>query len=436
MPFSRRFAGLVLLGVIPVALAALIHGALNAFIVYNIILFLLLIQDYIITPKPKELEITRVCEEKFSLGAENEVRISVRNTSSRLLKLDIKDEIPSYFREVKPALRLQAVPYESSVTSYFVMPEKRGEYTFGNVHVKYNGVLGLCSKSGKFDLTKNYKVYPNIKDLRKYTLSALKKSQLLMGVKKVKSFGIGNEFESLREYSEGDDYRKINWSATARADKLIVNTYEPEKNQQVFILLDASRVMNSEINYIKKLDYSINSAFLLADFALKKGDNVGLLVFDNTVKRFVKPRKGMAQFQLIAENLYNVEENFVTADYNNALVYLNQNHKRRSLLCIFTELFNAEEALHLASALKSVARQHIPLIITVTDPRIEEKVNGSIREFEDVFTKAASIKLLEEREKIRNIFSQARIACLEVAPDKLSIEVLNRYLQMKAMLQI
>jgi len=291
-------------------------------------------------------------------------------------------------------------------------------------------------KRGTYNLENSYKVYPNLKDLSKYGLAAIKKSQLIQGVKKNKSFGTGTEFESLREYSEGDDYRKINWMATARANKLIVNTYEHERNQQVMIMLDSSRVMNSEINYIKKLDYSINAAFLLADVAIKKGDNAGVMVFDNTVKRFIKPGKGMGQFQLIAENLYNVQENFVSADYNAALTYLNQNQKRRSLLCIFTELFNADEAFQLAQALKNLARHHIPLVITIKDMRLYEYAEGDAKDSKDIFKKIAAMKMISEREKIKKIFNDSAIAVVDVPPDKLSIEVVNKYLSMKTMMQI
>ncbi len=436
MPFSKRFALLVLCGVVPILLGSLIGGALNAFILYNIILVILLLQDFFLTPGPKKLEVSRVCEEKFSLGADNQVAIRVRNNSGSLLELAFRDEIPSYFKLRSDDFHIKALPHQETLGSYTVLPEKRGEFAFGKVHIRYNGVLGLCSRSGSYDLTRNYKVYPNIKDLRRYTLAALKKSQLINGVKKVKTFGIGTEFESLREYMEDDDYRKVNWNATARSHKLIVNTYEPERNQQIFVMLDASRVMNSEINFIKKLDYAVNSAFLLTDFAIRKGDNVGLMVFDSEVKRFVRPGKGMAHFQLIAENLYNVEENFVSADYKGSLIYLNQNHKRRSLLCIFTELFNSDEAIYLVSALKSLARNHIPLVITIKDTRIEEMMDKGVKEVEDTFLKASAIKLLEERDRIKRIFSESGIAAIDVPPDKLSVEVLNRYLTMKSMMQI
>lgn len=436
MPFSKTFSGLLVLGIIPIILGAFIGWAFYFFLLYNILLFVLLAVDHILTPGTKELEVTRLSENKLSLGTDNEILISIRNNSNYMLSVEVFDEVPVYINVKQRIVKIKAVPHQECHGGYFVVPEKRGEFGFGKIHLRYKGVLKFCTKAGKFNLEQNYKVYPNLKDLRKYSFAALKKSQMIHGMKKTRTYGIGTEFESLKEYAEGDEYRKVNWMATARANKLIVNTYEPERNQQIYIMLDSSRVMNSEIEYIKKLDYAINSAFLLAEIAGKKGDNIGLLVFDSEVKRFVKPGKGMVQFQIIAENLYNVEENFVTADYNNALMYLNVNQQRRSLLCIFTELFNASEAIALVKALRSTAKNHLPLVITIKDMRLYELANTDIKDSKDVFLKGAAMKHIEEREKIQRIFFESGIACLDVPPDKLSMEVVNKYLTMKSMMRI
>lgn len=436
MPFSKTFALLVFAGIIPIIAGTFTGGLIYIFLFYNILLIILLTVDLILTPGPKLLEVSRECDEKFSLGADNEVYLRFRNNSRHFLNVELVDEVPAYFSIKNHVVKINSVPNDEIAGKYIVNPQKRGEFTFGSVHIRYKGLLKLCSKKARFDISNNYKVYPNLKDLRRYSLAALKKSQLIQGVRKTKGFAMGTEFESLREYSEGDDYRKINWMATSRTNKIIVNSYEPEKNQQIFIMVDSSRVMNSEIEYIKKLDYAINSSFLLADFVIKKGDNAGLLVFDSKVRRFIKPGKGMAHFQLIAENLYNVEENFVTADYQGALLYLNENHKRRSLICIFTELFNKDEALALVVALKGAARNHIPLVITIKDLRIYEMMKADLKEQNDVYLKSAAIKMVEEREKIKKVFVEAGIALIDIEPDKLSIEVMNKYLMMKSSLQI
>lgn len=432
MPFSKRFSLLVALGTVPILIGIISKTEFYVFIIYNLMLAVFLIVDYIITPGKKDIEVERICDNKLSMGGENRIIISIRNNSDYPLNITALDEIPTYMRFKEEVVKVRVLPHSESEGRYVVVPEKRGEFIFGKVHIKYNGVLKLCSKKYQYDVTKSYKVYPNLRDLSKYGFRILNKNHMIQGIKKVKGYRGGTEFESLREYNEGDDYRKINWPATARANKLIVNTFEPEKNQQIMIMLDSSRVMNSEIEHIKKLDYSVNASFLLADVAIRKGDNVGVMVFDSSVKRYVKPGKGSGQFQLIAENLYNVEENFVTADYKGALNYLNQNQKRRCLLCIFTELFNVQEAISLSTALKSMARHHVPLVITIKDMRLYETADMVPKNSENIYLKAASLRLTEEREKIQKVFHDSGIGVIDVPPDKLSVETVNKYLQMKA----
>ncbi|HOV26627.1 MAG TPA: DUF58 domain-containing protein [Pseudobacteroides sp.] len=436
MPFSKTFAGLIILGIVPIILGAFFGMSLHVFILYNLILSGLLIVDFIITPGADSLDVKRECDRKLSMGSENIIKILIRNNSSHILNIEARDEVPCYMDVIGGTLNIKSMPHYENSGSYKVIPQKRGEYTFGDISIRYRGVLKLCMKYGSFDTKEDLKVYPNLKDLKRYSFASLRKNLILIGNKKMKTYGMGTEFESLREYSEGDDYRKVNWMATARSSKLIVNNYEPERNQQVYILLDSSRVMNTEINYIKKLDYAINSAFLLAEIAGKKGDNIGLMVFDKDVKRFVKSGKGMTHFSIMAENLYNVEENFVTADYDNALFYFCKRQRRRSLLCIFTDLFNSQEALSLVKALKTVGRNHVPLVITIKDMRVYEMADNKINTVADIYDKCAALKEVDEREKIQKIFESAGIASIDVPPDKLSMEVVNKYLNIKAMMQL
>ena len=436
MPINKNLVILIFLGIIPIIIGDFLNMTLLFFVAYNGLLIILFVIDYIITPGINSIEVKRICENKFSLGVDNSVILSVRNKSKYILNVEMIDDVPLYFKYKKEVVNVRVLPFNESSGEYYVFPIKRGEYTFGNVHARYNGLLKLCIKKKICDLKEKFKVYPNIKDLRKYTLAAIKKNQLIHGSKKTRNFGIGTEFENLRDYNTDDEYRKINWMATARLNKLIVNTYEPERNQQIFIMLDSSRVMNSEINNVKKLDYAINSAFVLAEFIIKKNDNVGLLVFDSNVRRFVKPGKGMNQFRILAENLYNVEENIVSADYKKALTYLNSQHKRRSLLCIFTDLFNVEDASSLVNSLKTISKRHIPLVISIKDMRLYKIASDVAKGENNIFLKASAMKIIEEREKIKRIFLNTGIASIDIPPDKLSIEALNKYISMKATMKI
>ncbi len=431
MSFSRLFAFLFLLGIIPVLIGSLIGIGLYILIGYNLILFVMYFVDAKITPWPSSFEFERECDEKLSLGIDNEVIIKIRNNSDYHIYMEIRDDIPDYFKVDRHLLEIDIEPHFDNRVLYNVIPIKRGNYLFGDVHFRYPGVLKLCRKQGVSNLKNEYKVYPNLKDLRKYTLKSIKKINQIQGNKNIRKYGIGTEFESLKEYVEGDDYKKINWTSTARQNKIIVNSYEPEKNQNVFVIIDTSRVMNTEIDNIKKLDYSINSAFTLTQLALENGDNVGLMVFDNEVKRFVKPGKGIGHFQIIAENLYDIHESFVTSNYEESLKYLNNFQKRRSLLCIFTEPLNSEETISLAKKLKTFAKRHLPIVIAVKDSKINYIANKKVSNSYDVYNKSAALKLVEEREKMINIYKQYGIIYIDTEPDKLSIEVLNSYLNIK-----
>lgn len=443
MPIGKRFIYSILFGTLLILVGYLFNISVEVFIAYNLILFSVFVLDLLITPSKNDFEVNRICEEKFSLGCENKVSIKVRNNSRHKVNLILKDDIPNFFiyKIVKEnefildenrILENTVMPNEEGVFEYFLIPEKRGEFKFGNINIKFSGVIGLCQKQFKFDSSFIYKVYPNLKDLSKHTLANVKKNLILSGNKKIKSFYGGNEFESLSEYSYGDDFRKINWTATARNNRLIVNLYQPEKNQDVYIMVDCSRGMNSEINYIKKLDYSLNASTLLADLVLKNDDRIGLLVFDNKIRKFVKAGKGIGQFNLLIENMYNVSENLVSSSYWDAFLYFNKNQHKRSLICLFTQLDNVEETKHLLKSIKAYLNNHKILIISIKDLRIYESLDKPLNNEEDIYIKSSSIKLIDEERKIENLLRHSGVELINIPPDKLSLEVVNQYLIMKA----
>ncbi|MEN8906439.1 MAG: DUF58 domain-containing protein [Clostridiales bacterium] len=433
MYISKYFILLILFGLIPISISILFDMFLVVFILYNLLLVLLFLIDLLITPGKNYFELERICDEKFSLGAKNYIAISIRNNSKYNLNFEATDEIPVHFKVYNRFLNIFVTANNTNMSKYNIIPQKRGEFTFGKIDIRYIGLLKLCIRSFKFDKTCNYKVYPNLRDLSTVDFITLKKISLIEGSKKNRAYLAGTEFESLREYAEGDDYKKLNWIASAKYNTLIVNNYEPEKNQNVYILLDSSRVMNSEINYIKKLDYAINASLLLADFVIKKGDKTGLLVFDSKIRKYVHSGKGKGHFQLFADNLYNVHENMVSADYKNAFLFLSKKETRQGLICIFTEIYNKEEAQNLTKVLKLFSKKHTCLIITIRDKRIYEIANSSLEENNNLYHKTAASKIINERENAIKIFNNSGITCIDVPPDKLSVEIVNKYLSVKQM---
>lgn len=431
MPINKRLYKLALCGAVIILLAGLAGFAELAFVLVNLILLSLWLYDMIVTPSVKNFEVSRALEVKLSLAVVNDVVITVRNKSNYGLEVYVTDDVPRFFNHTLP-LEKKYIPAHGEMTyEYSVTPLKRGEFFFPAIHIQYRGLLGLCFKKKKFETFEHYKVYPNMKALSDYRISSLNRNMFMQGLKKTRTASSGGDFDSLREYTVGDDFRRINWSATARKGDLIMNTYTPEKNQHVAVMLDCSRVMNSEINGIKKLDYSINSAFLLADYVIRGGDNIGLMVFDSEVRRYLNPAKGPAQFDAIADNLYNIEANELSASYDEVIKAYAVKQKRRSLIFIFTELFNSEEAIRFSQAVRKNLSKHMVFTITINDPRIAELAELKPQNKKDIYVKAAAVKINDERKKIRAVLTSAGILNTDISPDKLSLEVVGRYIDIK-----
>jgi uncharacterized protein (DUF58 family) len=194
--------------------------------------------------------------------------------------MELKDEVPEFHFKTENKIMSGVVsPREKKDFSYVVVPMKRGSYTFKNLHIRYKGRLRLCMRIYKVDLSKEYKVYPNLKNLRKYRMTICNNRLFKQGQKTLRLLGRGTAFESLREYVPGDDYRKINWKATARSSKPIVNQYEPEKNQHVYMFIDTGRPMSYTIRGYRKLDMVVNTSLVLSDIINQNGDKSALLLF-------------------------------------------------------------------------------------------------------------------------------------------------------------
>ena len=431
MTVTKRLIYISLFGGVFVLIAGLASWAFAVivFLLLNLLLIGLVVADHVQTPKPSVFEVKREMNTKLSLGAVNNVEIVVRNNSATPLKVWVTDSVPMHFEHTLPIESKWIPAYGQEVFNYQVTPLKRGEVYFEYIYLRYTGIYGFIQKQMKIKQDEGYKVYPNMKALTEYRMSTLNRNMFMHGIKRVRRNVEGGEFDSLREYAQGDPYNMINWAATARRNELIVNTYTPEKNQYIFIMLDSSRVMNSEYKNIKKLDYAINSAFLLTDYCTNGGDNVGLMVFDSKVRRYVSPRKN--NFDAIASNLYNVEYTETAADYDTAIKTFAMKQRRRSLVFIFTELFNADEALRLSNAVKAHLSNHLVYTITIKDPRIDEFDSLVPKNIDDIYLKSAGVKLVSERDKIREVLRKTGIMSSDVEPDKLSLEAVSRYLDIK-----
>lgn len=432
MTITKRFIILIGLGIILTFISYFFGLALTTFILYNIICFSLLVVDYMISPYPDSLEIERLDGEKLSLFEKEKIRISIYNKSDKKLYIEIRDEIPDFHFEIqnKPEGKY-IVSHEKEIFEYQVIPKKRGAFNFGKIHIRYDGHLKLCRKQFGSNTEKEYKVYPNLKDLRKHRLAAYNSLIYKDGRKRLRILGQGTEFESLREYVSGDEYRKINWNATARENKPIINQYEPEKNQHVYVMIDTGRPMSYSIRGHSKLDIAINTGLLLCDIVNQNGDQSGLMAFNTDIEAFIPPGKGSGHRNRLMETLYHVEHSKATSNYEEAFYFFKGKERRRSLICLFTDFDTIEEAEDMLRVLPAVTKNNIVIIVLINDEKLENMASMTVKREEDAYIKSVAIETLKDRKKLISILNTKGIMCIECKPEKITADVINKYIYVK-----
>ncbi|MCL2286033.1 MAG: DUF58 domain-containing protein [Firmicutes bacterium] len=404
------------------------HGFI--FLFWNLLIMGLLVLDVFITPSPKHLIVRRADELKLYFKTENTVTFYVKNTYRQGLKIEGKDERLRHFNVVGQDMSHFIEPGKEQVFSYKVIPAKRGSFGSNKVYLRYAGLMGLCKKYVTVPCPATYKVYPNVKDLSKYRLMMQKSRLLPTGDKSLRQYGAGLDFESLRTYVEGDDYRKINWAATARENKLMVNQYQIERDQPVYILLDIGRPMSYTVNGFKKLDYSINAALILSDIVNQQGDKAGLMVFDSKVQAHISPGQGALHRNTLMETLYNVADNRQTADYEGAFRTLCEQQKRRSLVFIFTDFEILEEAEDLIAHIAILKRRHIPIVVFMENESLTAMADApDSAKIYDKMLKLTAQEFHNERRQIIRKLNMMGIPSVESTAEQFTVSAVNRYLQ-------
>jgi uncharacterized protein (DUF58 family) len=429
---TKRFIYLLCGGLLFLILALVLKNSFTVFIIYNLICAALLIIDYFISIDDGDLSVQRIGTNKLSIYDTDKICIQIFNKSNYKLHVEIIDEIPDFhFKTENRIMRGTVMPLKKKDFNYVIYPTKRGAFNFENVHVKCEGRLMLCTKIIKVALHKEYKVYPNMKNLRKYKLNMCNNRSFKQGQKNMKMLGKGTSFESLREYVTGDDYRKINWKATARGNKPILNQYEPEKDQHIHILIDTGRAMSYSVRGFRKLDLVVNTALVLSDVVNQNGDKSGLMIFNTKVDDMIMPGKGAGHRGKIMEALYHIDNTKQTSNYDEAFYYFKKKERHRSIVFLFTNFDTVEEAEIILKVLPAISKNNLMVIILIKNESIELISSLKIKNKEDIFNKGVALEMLDERRKIINLLNRKGILCIECAPEKIEYTVVNKYIQVK-----
>lgn len=399
----------------------------------------LLIADWRISPQRHDWRILRTHEKRLSLAVDNPITVDVTlRRGGRPLRVWLRDEPPPSFRRNpdSPLLEATVVPRQLTQLRYEVNPPRRGDYRFGDIHLRWTTFLGLWRRQATFAAADGVKVYPNLVDVRKYDLLLRKNRLWELGLRNTRLRGAGSEFERLRDYLPDDEYRRINWKATARRGKPISIEYETERSQHIVVLLDVGRMMRSPVGDVAKLDYAINATLLLAYVAAQKGDKIGLLAFADEVQCWVTPQGGKGQFHRLLEQLYAMESVPVEPNYHHAFRYFAAKLHRRSLVLVFTDLTGSIGGDALMAQMVRLRQGHLPLLVTMRDPTVQTMADQPIEDSATLYQRTVAENLLDERQLAMDQLMHRGVLTLDVPADQLSLAVINRYLELKAQSRI
>jgi len=390
------------------------------------------VADNLLSRRTARIEAERHVDEKLSLGTVNQVEIILYSRSRQALTLQVKDDPPPEFETVRRRQYLRLEPYQTQRITYRTVPQSRGDYQFGDIHLRSRSRLALSWWQRRIPAQQQVRVYPNLLQVHRYELLTRKLHLQQAGFRRMRRRGEGTEFESLRDYLPDDDFRDIDWKASARRTRPITRQYEVERSQNVMLLIDAGRMMCSQLDGMSKLDYAINAALMLAYVASRQDDAVGMMVFADTVGSFIPPRKGSTQIGRLVEELYAVQPTMTEPDYGAALTLLQSRSRKRSLVVIFTDIIDKHASRALLAYSGALYPHHLPLVVTIRDPQLEQTANLYPQQVPQVYQRAVAAGLLRDRSQALAALRRQGVRVVDATPDELTVSAVNRYLDIKA----
>ncbi len=397
------------------------------------ILLILVVYDYILLfSKSKGIFAARAMAERLSNGDDNEIRIHIENFYPYTVQLEVIDEVPHQFQRRDILFKLSVKAADKKVLQYTLRPVKRGSYKFGVINIYVKTAYGLFSRRYIADEPINVPVYPSYLQLRKYQLMAISNRLSEIGVKKLRRIGHSMEFEQIKEYVTGDDYRTVNWKATARKSQLMVNNYTDEKSQQLYCIIDKSRVMKMPFDSLSLLDYAINTSLVLSNVALMKQDKAGLITFSEKISSFLVADKKVLQMQSILETLYNQKTRYLESDYERLYIFIRRKITQRSLMLLFTNFESLTGMRRQLPYLKKIAENHLLIAIFFENTELVKFIDRASENLEDVYNKTIAENFSLEKRQIVKELNQNGILTILTAPQHLTVNALNKYLEIKA----
>ena len=378
------------------------------------------------------IQAQRILPEKMSNGDENSIKIDLKNNFPFPIRAKIIDEIPFQFQKRDFLIERKLEKQKNVLLEYILEPKERGEYSFGNLNIFVSSKAGLVSRRFTFQKNATLPSYPSFIHLRKYELMALQNEFLFGGIKKIRKLGHTMEFEQIKEYVPGDDVRTINWKATSKRNQLMVNQFQDEKSQRIYMLIDKGRTMQMPFNGLSLLDYSINATMALSHIILKKYDKAGMMTFSKKTENKVAAENKSGQLRKISEALYNVQTNFYESDFSRLYQDVKFSLGQRSLVLLFTNFETLDAVNRQMKYLRGIAKNHLLVIVFFKNTELQQLIHNNPENMQEVYDQIIAEKFEFEKKLIIQELRKYGIFTVYTSPENLSIEVINKYLEIKA----
>jgi len=380
----------------------------------------------------KVLLANRNSPQRLSNGDDNYIKISVKSNFAIPIKIKIIDEIPHQFQVRDFEIIDNLSPKQEKNYEYTLHPVERGEYSYGKLNIYVRTKLGLISKRFVFSENVEVPVYPSFITMRKYELLAISNKLTEAGIKKIRKISNNNEFEEIREYVKGDDFKTINWKATARRMHLMVNQYQDEKSQQVYNIIDMGRTMKMPFDKMSLLDYAINSSLIISKIAILKKDKAGLITFSKNIHNVVSSSRKNTQMTTILQTLYKQDTNFLEANYELLYTSVRKNITKRSLLLLYTNFEGLTSLERQLKYFKLLAKNHLLVVIFFENTEVKKILKNSAKSTEEIYIQTIAEQFAYEKKQIIKELKKYGIHAILTEPKNLTVNTINKYLQLKS----
>ncbi len=388
--------------------------------------------DLITMPGRKSFSAERDVMRIASIRQNHRVTLTVTNHSNRTYQVWVKDDVPHEFTASPGEFMIRMPPRSRTTMHYEIKPSRRGAFELRKVYLRARTLLGLWQSYVDLPVESIINVYPDMKQLAEYAVLARTNRLSLMGVRRTRKIGQDNEFERLRDYTRDDNYKQIEWRATARRRKLTVKDYQTNQSQRIIFLLDCGRMMTNEAAGLSLLDHSLNAMLMMSYVALRQGDAVGLVCFSDQVHVFVPPRSGMKQMNHLLHASFDRFPDLVESRYDQAFLYLRTHCPKRALVVLVTNIIDEVNSMQVEQYLGSLVGRHLPLGVLLRDHQLFDAADETPRSAEQLFRAAAAADILTWRHQVLTDLEHTGVLTIDAFPEHLTAPMINRYLEIKA----